>query len=182
MKNVLTLSLFCLVAVFAYGQEAAEQATPREGMEPEAKIPVEIVEPITDLEPVEPLLTDEEFMIKQVLGQVYFKTGGIPENQWNSMIPTAREYVQTLFKARTMADDEAATQLMAEAQAEFDSAIAAKLTSAQKTKMQQTKKHFEEEAVEIQAAMKVTAESLSRQAVNAREINGSQEIITIEYK
>ena len=120
-------------------------------------------------------------MIKQVLGEVYTEVGHIPEPQWFEMEPIAEVYVNALFKARTMADDEAATQLAANAKAEFDAAINAKLTTEQKAKMQQQKDYITSEYVRISQLMMPSYEYL--QGLQSRgEIGSESQTIIIDYK
>jgi len=121
-------------------------------------------------------------MIKQVLGEVYTEVEHIPEPQWFEMEPIAEVYVDALFKARTMADDEAASQLVADAKAAFDTAINAKLTADQKKKMQQKKQEFADDAAKLEKQFKLSLDCL-QEIYSKREIsNKSQTIIQVDFK
>lgn len=149
------------------------------------------------VQPAKSAFNDVGLMVKQVLGEVYTEVGHIPEPQWIEMEPIAEEYVRTLFQARQTPDDDEATQMMEAAQAKFNTAIDAKLTSAQKTKREQYRRNFQAEELKKEKIVNAIIDSLSRQPMQfdaANKVNTASAIntphtttpgirtITVEYK
>ena len=115
MSKVFKIQIVALMlgfsTLFVYGQEAAQR-------EPQLSEPTATV----------------ATMIKEVLGQLYMEVEHIPESQWFEMEPIAEKYVNALLKAQSMTDGKAASRLVSDARKEYEAAIDAKLTEAQKSK------------------------------------------------
>ena len=82
-------------------------------------------------------LNNPELFARELLGSVYFETmeattGTMPESQWNELFLHARQLAESIFAARQMADDEAATAYAQAAYAKYETAIDAGLSPEQK--------------------------------------------------
>ena len=96
-------------------------------------VETEAMQPITE-EPNVTSMISKADMVKAVLGTVFTEINrvGMSEQQWFDLEPVAMKYVDALYKARTMINDAAATQLAQTAWANFEAAVEEKLTTEQK--------------------------------------------------
>ncbi|MDD6209948.1 MAG: hypothetical protein PUB21_05010 [Bacteroidales bacterium] len=128
-----------------------------------------------------------EYLVKQLLGDVYAEVGHIPEPQWFEMEPIAEAYIQAFLQARTMPDGNAATQMMAEARKTFEAAIDAKLTQEQKNVREQKRAEqrawLEKAEAQVQVAIdyairereRSNNSGLMRRANNTSALNGENQ-------
>ena len=131
-KQFILLLLSGASVLFVQGQTVEENGALIENVDPKLDGVANDFEQKETIQPAESPLSNVAAMVKQVLGEVYVEVDHIPEPQWFEMEPIAEEYVNALFEARRMADDEAATRLAQDALVKFKTDIEAKLTNDQK--------------------------------------------------